>query len=173
MKVPVFVLIAATAAGLSAKAQAGPAEELGTIFEACEQAEGKGCAEALWSFVDVTGDSRIGVAELTRFFRLAAEVMAAGGHKPAKTQGAAAGADNDVALAVGGAFLTGPLAAKLVIANFDYDDDGAVSRQELFLDMGEEEFRQLLARELENLPQRIGGLVTKAMEAQKQFGGGK
>ncbi len=178
MKALVLLLVAALAAGLAPRAEAGPAAELASILKSCEQAEAKGCTEALWSFVDVTGDSRLTVAELSRFFRLAAELLAARGPEPAGAQGQAktgaeTGAEDDVALAVGGAFLTGPVAAKLVIANFDYDDDGAVSRQELFLDMGEEEFRQLLARELEKLPQRAGGLMMRALKAQRQIGGDK
>lgn len=176
MKLLTLVLLAAVAVWLPATARADPADNLAPIFQKCGQVEDKTCAAALWSFADVTGDGRLTLAELTRFFRIAAQVMArpeqpqAGAQTPSGPGGAMA--DDNVAYAVGSAFLTGPIAANLVIANFDYDDDGVISKSELFLDLDEEEFRQLMIEEAAKLPQRAGGLMMRALQAQQELGGG-
>lgn len=186
MKTLVPVLLAAALLGLVATASAGPARadparSLGAILEECADARNKSCAEKLWEFADVTGDGRLTLAELTRFFRTAAEALTSPAAGPPGTQSTATPApalpglaldDNDRAYAVGSAFITGPIAAQLVIANFDYDDDGVISKAELFLDLDEQQFQRLMIEEAGKLPQRAGGLIMRALQAQQQLGGG-
>lgn len=181
MKALVPVLLAAALLGLvaavaAAPARADPARSLGAILDQCAEVRNKGCAEKLWRFADVTGDGRLTLAELTRFFRTAAEALTSPAAGPPGTQSPGTPGlaldDNATAYAVGSAFITGPIAAQLVIANFDYDDDGVISKAELFLDLDEEEFQRLMIEEARKLPQRAGGLIMRALQAQQQFGGG-
>ncbi len=183
MKALVPVLLAAAllaaVAAAAGSARADPARSLGAILEECAETRNKSCAEKLWRFADVTGDDRLTLAELTRFFRTAAEALTSPAAGPPGTQSASTPAppglaldDNDKAYAVGSAFITGPIAAQLVIANFDYDDDGVISKAELFLDLDEEEFHRLMIEEAQKLPQRAGGLIMRALQAQQQLGGG-
>ncbi len=182
--VPVFLaaaLLGLVAAASAAPARADPARSLGAILDQCAEVRNKGCAEKLWRFADVTGDGRLTLAELTRFFRTAAEALTSPAAGPPGTQSPGTQSpgtpglaldDNATAYAVGSAFITGPIAAQLVIANFDYDDDGVISKAELFLDLDEEEFQRLMIEEAQKLPQRAGGLIMRALQAQQQFGGG-
>ena len=180
--VPVFLaaaLLGLVAAASAAPARADPARSLGAILDQCAEVRNKGCAEKLWRFADVTGDGRLTLAELTRFFRTAAEALTSPAAGPPGTQSPGTPGtpglaldDNATAYAVGSAFITGPIAAQLVIANFDYDDDGVISKAELFLDLDEEEFQRLMIEEAGKLPQRAGGLIMRALQAQQQFGGG-
>ena len=165
------VLLGLVAAASAAPARADPARSLGAILDQCAEVRNKGCAEKLWRFADVTGDGRLTLAELTRFFRTAAESLTSPAPGPPGTPGLQLD-DNATAYAVGSAFITGPIAAQLVIANFDYDDDGVISKAELFLDLDEEEFQRLMIEEAQKLPQRAGGLIMRALQAQQQFGGG-
>lgn len=166
-------LLAALTAALAAPAKAGAADDVAAILEGCKQGPGKACVEHLWSFADVVADSRLTAAELSRFFRLVAEVTARRAPSPAQPgdAGAAARAENDRAMAVGAAFLAGPVAAKLVIANYDYDGDGVVSRDELFLDLDEAAFHRLVVEEARRLPERMGSIMMRALEAQQNLGG--
>ncbi len=171
-------LLALVVAASAAPAWADPARSLGAILDECADARNKSCAEKLWRFADVTGDGRLTLAELTRFFRTAAEALTSPATGPSGTQSPGTPAppglaldDNDKAYAVGSAFITGPIAAQLVIANFDYDDDGVISKAELFLDLDEEEFHRLMIEEAQKLPQRAGGLIMRALQAQQQLGG--
>lgn len=177
MKALAAVLVAATMVLSAGPARADPAQSLAPIFERCADTAYKTCAEKLWAFADVTGDDRLTLAELTRFFRVAAEVMTsrAAAAKPgaqAPAPGLSGMADNDRAYAVGSAFITGPIAAKLIIANFDYDDDGVIARAEMFLDLDEQAFHQLMVEESQKLPQRVGGLMMRVFQAQRLFGVG-
>ncbi len=155
-------------------AAADPIDDLRTVLDGCEASGDAACAAALWSFTDVTGDDRLTVAELTRLLRLMAEwavieqardAALAAGLDPA----AAPAQDSDRMGAVAAAFLGGPLAANLVVANFDYDGDGALARGEVFADMDEERFVQMVAAEARRLPEHAGMLFMRALEAQKQF----
>jgi hypothetical protein len=178
MKALAPVLVAVAMVASAGPARADPAQSLAAIFERCADTAYKACAERLWAFADVTGDDRLTLAELTRFFRTAAEAMTSGDAAAPGTQAPAPApalpgmAENDRAYAVGSAFITGPIAAKLIIANYDYDDDGVIARGEMFLDLDEQAFHQLMVEESQKLPQRAGGLMMRALQAQQQFGVG-
>ncbi len=172
-------LLALVVAASAAPARADPARSQGAILDECADAQNKSCAETLWGFADVTGDDRLTLAVLTRLFRAAAEALTSRAAGPPGSQSPGTPAtpglaldDNDRAYAVGSAFITGPIAAQLVIANFDYDDDGVISKEELFLDLDEQQFHRLMIEEAEKLPQRAGGLIMRALQAQQQLGGG-
>ena len=155
-------------------AAADPIDDLRTVLDGCEARGDAACAAALWSFTDVTGDDRLTAAELTRLLRLMAEwavieqardAALAAGLDPA----AEPAQDSDRMGAVAAAFLGAPLTANLVVANFDYDGDGALARGEVFADMDEERFVQMVVAEAGKVREYAGKLFMRALEARQQF----
>ena len=167
----IFLIVVAWAAPSALRA--GPVQTLDEVLAKCGDKGERGCADALWAFIDVTADDRLSLAEITRFFRITTEAALRDGPKP----GAAADAKPDPAaaemsdlLAIGGAFLSGPIAARLVISNYDYDDDGTITKSELYLDLTGEQFNQILVEQGRTLPQRVGGVLMRALRARQGLG---
>lgn len=163
----IFVRCAALAGVLAFvhPAAADPIDDLRTVLDGCEASGDAACAAALWSFTDVTGDDRLTAAELTRLLRLMAEWAVIEQARDA----AAPAQDSDRMGAVAAAFLGAPLAANLVVANFDYDGDGALARGEVFADMDEERFVQMVVAEAGKVREYAGELFMRALEARQQF----
>ena len=173
----IFVRCAALAGVLAfihPAAGGDPIDDLRTVLDGCEASGDAACAAALWSFTDVTGDDRLTAAELTRLLRLMAEwavieqarvAALAAGLDPA----AAPAQDSDRMGAAAAAFLGAPLAANLVVANFDYDGDGALARGEVFADMDEERFVQMVVAEAGRVREHAGKLFMRALEARQRF----
>ncbi len=98
----------------------------------CEAAK-TSCENDLWNLIDVTGDGQLTVAEITRFFRFVfdtADIKAKAGGK-------------DTLLF---SVLLGPLGAKMLIDNFDYDGDTKVARKELYHDGNQAQMQRMLSR---------------------------
>jgi len=150
-------------------AGADPVADVGKIITECDTAkiEAK-CAAQFWNFADLTGDDQLTVAELSRFFRLVVEHQAiksatAAPATPGSPLAPAAPADPLEAVAV--TFFVGPLAARLVIDNFDYNGSRTIEREEVFADIDEGAFTQFVFEESKKLPQRAGTLMLRAMQA--------
>ncbi len=152
-------------------AHADPVTDVGKIITACdtEQIEAK-CAAQFWNFADLSGDGKLTVAEITRFFRLVVE------HQAIKSAAAAPAAPTtpasplappppDPLEAVAVTFLVGPFAARLVIDNFDYNGNSTIEREEVFADIDEGTFTRFVFEESKKLPQRAGTLMLRAMQA--------
>lgn len=147
----IFLVVLAWA--LPSALRAGPVETLEEVLAKCGDKGERGCADALWAFIDVTADDRLSLAELTRFFRITSEAASRDQSKPGEP------------LAVGGAFLSGPIAARLVISNYDYDDDGAITKSELYHDLTGAQFNQILVEQGRTLPERVGRVLMRALKA--------
>jgi hypothetical protein len=147
---------------LPSAAVADPVADVGKLITQCqaEQKEAK-CAAQFWSLADLTGDDKLTVAEITRFFRLVVE------HQSIKSaaDAPAAAAPVDPLEAVAVAFLLGPVAAGLVIDNFDYNGNSTVEREEVFADIDEGAFTKFVFDESKKLPERAGTLMLRAMQA--------
>jgi len=143
-------------------AAADPVAEVGTIIAQCqaEQKDAK-CAAHFWKFADLTGDGKLTVAEITRFFRLVVEHQS----MESASQAPAATAPVDPLEAVAMTFLIGPLGAELVIDNFDYNGNHTIEREEIFADIDEGAFTQFVFDESKKLPERAGSLMLRAMQA--------
>ena len=146
-------------------AVADRAAEVGKLIDQCgaEQQEAK-CATQFWSFADITGDNKLTVAEISRFFRLLVE------HQANKSAAAAPAAGTgatpvDPFEAVALTFFVGPVAASLVIDNFDYNGSGTVEREEVFADTDEGAFTKFVFDESKKLPERAGTLMLRALQA--------
>jgi hypothetical protein len=136
--------------------RAGPVETLEEVLAKCGDKGERGCADALWAFIDVTADDRLSLAELTRFFRITSEAASRDQPKPAE--------EGDLP-ALGGAFLSGPIAARLVVSNYDYDDDGAITKSELYHDLTGEQFNRILVEQGRTLPRRVGQVLMRVLRA--------
>lgn len=146
-------------------AAADPVADVGKLIAQCEveQQDAK-CAAQFWNFADLTSDNRLTVAEITRFFRLLVEHQANQSSTAAPAPGATAPAvDPFEAVAV--AFLVGPVAAGLVIDNFDYNGSGTIEREEVFADIDEGAFTKYVFDESKKLPARAGTLMLRALQA--------
>ena len=153
-------------------AGADPVADVGKIIAECDtgQIEAK-CAAQFWNFADLTGDNKLTVAELSRFFRLVVEHQAIKSATAAQAAPATPGAPlapaapADPLEAVAVTFLFGPFAARLVIDNFDYNGSGTIEREEVFADIDEGAFTKFVFEESKKLPQRAGTLMLRAMQA--------
>lgn len=147
---------------LPSSTAADPVADVGKLIVQCqvEQKEAK-CAAQFWSFADLTGDNKLTTAEITRFFRLVIE------HQSIKSaaDNPAAPAPIDPLEAVAVAFLLGPVAAGLVIDNFDYNGNRTVEREEVFADIDEGAFTKFVFDESKKLPERAGTLMLRALQA--------
>lgn len=148
-------------------AHADPVSDVGKIITECdrEQIEAK-CAAQFWNFADLSGDGKLTIAEITRFFRLVVEhqaIKSAAAAPPAPASPLAPPPDPLEAVAV--TFLVGPMAARLVIDNFDYNGSRTIEREEIFADIDEGTFTRFVFEESKKLPQRAGTLMLRAMQA--------
>lgn len=140
---------------------ADPVEEVGRLISQCEDdLKGAKCAAEFWSFADLTGDNKLTVAEITRLFRFLVE------HQADKTN-----IDHpetepvDPFEAVAVSFFLGPMAAGLVIDNFDYNGSRTIEREEVFADIDEGAFTKFVFDESKKLPERAGTLMLRALQA--------
>jgi len=143
-------------------AAADPVADVGKLIAQCgaEQKEAK-CAAQFWSFADLTGDNKLTVAEITRVFRLLVEHQA----NKASAEAPATAAAVDPLEAVAVTFLVGPVAAGLVIDNFDYNGSRTIEREEIFADIDEGAFTKFVFDESKKLPERAGTLMLRALQA--------
>ena len=135
MKRTIRSLVAASLLAWPALAAAGPVEDFGAAFEACGGDDNAACGAAVWSFIDITGDGRLTVAELSRFLRVAGEwsiVEQAGGLDGAVGGHGLGGAGLDEEIGRAGAAalasLTAPVAARRVRDHYGYRRTGMPER---------------------------------------------
>lgn len=163
----IFPVIAATLALLPFAARADSAADFERIVKTCEagKEQALACEKAVWDFTDVAKDGKLTVAELSRLARLFGESMdrkmAAQGKPPLGSGGDGSGTFiqghvNGELSSVPVALLLGPLTAQLLIANFDYNGDGAISRDELYADLPEGRFTAFVEQITESGKQAFG-----------------
>ena len=143
--VPQFAALTAILSALlfSTVVNAAAVDNLTEIVASCTKPDKDPvqCEKDYWAFVDVTADGHLTVAEITRAGRIFAEHMRQ--TTPPENNGKTGGKTEDNLLF---AMLLGPLAAQLVISNFDYDGDLKVSRKELYTDLPEGKFESVIDR---------------------------
>jgi len=141
----------------------------------CEAGPAKAleCEKAVWAFGDVSKDQMLSLAELSRMARFFGEHFD-------KQVGKAAAPGQPLPPTLPAALILGPVAAQLVMANFDYDGDGKISRSELYADLPEGKFSTFVAGLTQTSRQAIGQaagplfgmLAQKAITGSGSVGGG-
>jgi hypothetical protein len=121
------VLIAAPASAVAA-----PSDELKEMIAACEgqQSDLIQCERDIWNFADVTKDGNLSSAEMARVWRAFAEIQ---DEKWKSSRGKEIYGEL-------GAFFFSPIINIIVLQNFDYNNDGLLSRDELYYDLPEGRF---------------------------------
>ncbi len=170
MKRTIRSLIIASLLVWPVAAGAGSVEDLGAAFDICNTDDSGACGQAVWSFVDITGDNLLTPAEISRFLRVASEWTV--GEQSGLQDAIGNLGFGDAALnesmsragAVAAAFLSGPVTAKLVLDNFDYDGNGMLERGEIFADTDEKVFIDTVKSQMEQLPQYVAMAIATAQE---------
>ncbi len=88
------------------------------------------CIEYVWSVLDVSGDRLLSLSEIARGLRMFAKWSA---QEQARSERAPLDSSSKLGIHVLGVMFS-PLAAKPLLDSYDYDDDGRLSREELFAD---------------------------------------
>ncbi len=89
-----------------------------------------GCIDYFWGFVDVSGDELLSLSEIARGMRLFGKWSSA---RQAGAEGKPLNAESKLGLHIIGVLLA-PFGARPVLDSYDYNDDGLLSRAELFND---------------------------------------
>ncbi|MBB3192409.1 hypothetical protein [Halomonas cerina] len=84
------------------------------------------CIEKLWSYIDVSGNGVLSQAELSRLIRILAYI--------GTVKGSGYISNDDLFGKVGLASMIAPFVAKSIIDGSDYNDDGQLALDELFID---------------------------------------
>ena len=117
-------------------------QKLASCDEAAPESPVADCLEPIWSIVDITGDGLLSVAEINRFVRIVAGGYAYKAYLDAleafdasrQSDPAAEPPANNETGGVLAAGVAGAVLTPALIANLDYNDDGQLSRRELFHD---------------------------------------
>lgn len=107
----------------------------GGAYEAGEPGEAEAdivadCIDYFWGFLDVSGDGLLSLSEIARGIRLFGKWSAA---MQAESQNQPLNTESKLGLHIIGVLLS-PFGARPVLDSYDYDDDGLLSRAELFND---------------------------------------
>jgi len=153
MRIWIFLLIPLAVLSRGAVAN-DAAMAFDKIVKLCESGaeQATACEKSVWNFADVAKDDRLTVAELSRLARFFGEAF---DRKLASGAVAARGLPKDMNT-LPAALIFGPLSAQLLIANFDYDADGSISRQELYADLPEGKFGSFVERITRSGKQALG-----------------
>ena len=104
------------------------------------------CAfEAVWAYMDLTGDGRLSLAEIARFERMLVKYTAVQQEQPKFEVGEIA------AMNIASIILL-PITASSILHSFDYDDDGLLSEHEV---LGDTAFAELVGIDAESLASGI------------------
>ena len=128
------------------------------------------CINELWDVADVSGDGELSVAELTRILRIVSGKVAHRAYVEdyrefRANRGYGAAPEQNEAVAVVGIAAVGPVVSHALIANFDYDDNGRLSKAEALNDVAAD----LILSSVEKLPPEIRSQASKALGFLMQF----
>ena len=128
------------------------------------------CINRLWDVADVSGDGELSVAEVMRILRIASGKVAYQSYvedfqnfQINQTKGGPP-EPNEAAVVVGVA-TAGPLFIHALLANFDYDDNGHLSKAEALNDLAAD----IVMSSVEELPPEIQSHASKAFGFLMQF----
>ncbi len=122
------------------------------------------CINGFWKIADVTGDGLLSIAEITRCVRMIAGHLAYRDYvskfENYKPTALTTPPENEEGAWVTGAAAIGPFVARYIVANFDYNDDGQLSKGEVLHDIAED----LVLSSVDKLPDELRSQATKALQ---------
>ena len=128
------------------------------------------CINGLWDVADVSGDGELSIAEVTRILRIPSGKAAHQAYSQdyrefqANRQPGIPPESNEAVVVVGAATV-GPVVSHALIANFDYDDNGRLSKAEALNDVAAD----IVLSSVEELPPEIRSHASKAIGFLMQF----
>ena len=128
------------------------------------------CINGLWDVADVSGDGELSVAEVMRILRIvsgkvAHEAYVEDYREFRANRGLGAVPEPNEAVVVVGIASVGPVLSHALIANFDYDDNGRLSKAEALNDVAAD----IVLSSVEELPPEIRSQASKALGFLMQF----
>ncbi len=142
------------------------------LLEICkDQGPRVACINGFWNVADVSGDGELSVAEITRILRIIAGEVAHqsyveehwkfwAGQRPDGPP------EPNEGVVVVGVATVGPVMSHSLIANFDYDDNGRLSRAEVLNDIATDivlSSVEELSPELRSHAQKAAGFLMKLL----------
>ena len=138
------------------------------LSAACTGNDGKvACINSFWKIADVSGDGQLSVAEITRILRIVSGKYAHQDYAkeyekfqsvPTKG-GTKIPPESEEAMVVLGIATTGPILSHAVIANFDYNDNGLLSKSEVLHDIAVD----ITLSSVDTLPAEIKSRASRAL----------
>ena len=125
--------------GLHARLFAAHIQRL--IDDCSGQVQKPSCLTDFWTMADVSGDKALSIAELTRVLRILAghiayqDYLEKYAHFQASSAPSQEKPENDEAAIVLGVATVGRVMSHVLMANYDYDDDGLLSLREIQTDI--------------------------------------
>ena len=125
------------------------------------------CINGFWKIADVSGDGQLSVAEVTRILRIVSGKFAHEDYakeyekfQNALTKGGPRiPPESEEAVVVLGIATTGPILSHAVIANFDYNDNGLLSKSEVLHDIAVD----ITLSSVDTLPAEIKSRASRAV----------
>ena len=128
------------------------------------------CINRLWDVADVSGDGELSVAEVMRILRISSGKVAHRAYVEdfrefQANRGQGGPPEPNEALVVVGVAAVGPVLSHALLANFDYDDNGRLSKAEALNDVAAD----IVMSSVEELPPEIRSHASKAVGFLMQF----
>ena len=144
------------------------------LSAACTGNDGKvACINGFWKIADVSGDGQLSVAEITRILRIVSGKFVHEDYakeyekfQSALTKGGPRiPPESEEAVVVFGIATTGPILSHAIIGNFDYNDNGLLSKSEVLHDIAVD----ITLSSVDTLPAEIKSRASRAVGLLLQF----
>lgn len=131
------------------------------------------CMNEFWKIADVSNDDQLSVAEITRILRVVAGKFAYQDYVEEyvryetilNNSGVAVPPQSEETMVVLGIATTGPLVSHALMSNFDYDDNGLLSKNEILHDIAID----INLSSVDTLPEEVKSRVSRAVGLLLQF----
>ena len=144
------------------------------LVKRCAEKEHKDtCIDEFWEVADVSGDSELSVAEITRILRMVSGKSAYQAYLdeyekwlfPLPGATVSSPPESREIVVVLGMAAVGPVLSHAIMGNFDYDDNGLLSKAEILHDLVED----LPLEEVDDLPTEIRTHASNAIGLLLRF----
>jgi tetratricopeptide (TPR) repeat protein len=137
-------------------------EDLGKYVETFCQRNFRCAFDKIWAYLDITGDGRLSLAEISRFQRNILKFGILAQKKKVLSQKEKNDMTGNIVAINLASIIFLPITASSVLHSFDYNNDGLLSKDEVF---GETEFARLVGLDSDTL---MGGVNFETLSKQLQ-----